>query len=105
MNKIEVVIQPDCLSNVSESLRRAKIGPFRASDVTVFDPCATPDGSYRGASYAIGHERVKLELTVTEYDVEPAVDAIRKGIGARAKGEMDLVILPVAGSARGARSV
>ena len=42
MQKIEVVVQPECLSGVSEALRKAKIGPFRASDVTIFDPTRPP---------------------------------------------------------------
>jgi len=95
MHQIEVVLQPDCLGSVSEALRKAKIGPFRASDVTVFDPAAAPEGSYRGARYAIGRERVKVELVLPDHEVEPAVEAIRDGIDAFGEGYAELVVLPV----------
>ena len=95
MHKIEVVVQPECLGEVSEALRRAKSGPFVASDVTIFDPSDAPSGSYRGASYTIGRERVKLELIVGDHDVEPTVEAIRKGVGTYGRGGMELIVLPV----------
>ena len=92
MHKVEVVLQPDCLADVSAALRKAKIGPFQASDVTVFDPAAPPDGSYRGARYAIGRGRLKLELIVPDHEVEAAIDAIRDGFG---HGDAELVVLAV----------
>jgi len=96
MQKIEVVVQPECLGGVSEALGKAKIGPFQASDVTIFDPTKAPEGSYRGAKYAIGRERVKLELIVPDHEVEPAVEAIREGIEAFGEGGgAELVVLAV----------
>ena len=95
MHKLEVVLQADCVGGVSEALRKAKIGPFGASDITIFDPAAAPQGSYRGAPYAIGRERVKLELVVPDHEVEPAVEAIRDGIDAFGEGYAELVVLAV----------
>jgi len=92
MRKIEAVIPPESLGNVSEALLQAKIGAFRASDVTSFEP-GTPKGNYRGAEYALGHERVKLELVVPDQEVEPAVEAIRLGLdGARGA---EVLVIPV----------
>jgi nitrogen regulatory protein PII len=95
MHKIEVTLQPECLGGVSEALRKAKVGPFQASDVTIFDPMKGPEGSYRGAKYAIGRERVKLELIVQDHEMEPAVEAIRDGIDAFGEGFAELVVLVV----------
>jgi nitrogen regulatory protein P-II 1 len=95
MQQIEVVLQPECVGGVSEALRKAKIGPFRTSDVTIFDPAAPPDGSYRGTRYAIGRSRIKLELIVPDHEVEPAVEAIRDGIDAFGEGSAELVVLAV----------
>lgn len=100
MQKIEVLIQPGCVGGVSEALRKAKIGPFRASAVTIFDPAAPPNGSYRGARHAIGRERVKLELILPDCEVEPAVETIREGIDAFGEGDAELVILAVQDSVR-----
>jgi len=89
MQKIEVAVQPDCFSDVSEALRKAKIGPFRASEVTSVDPAAPVERSYRGATYASGRERVKL-----------AIDAIREGIDALGEGDAELVVLKVEDAVR-----
>jgi len=93
MHKIEVVLQPDCLADVGAALRRAKIGPFQTSDVASFDPAAAPQGSYRGAQYAIARGRVKLELILPDHEVEPAIEAIREAIDAFGEGEAELVVL------------
>ena len=100
MHKIEVVVQADCLRGVSEALRKAKIGSYRASDITVFEPAKPDDGSYRGASYALGRERVKLELVVAENEIEPAVEAIRGGIEAFGRSDSELVVMPIDGFVR-----
>ena len=100
MHKIEIVVQPDCLGRMSEALRKAKIGPFRTSAITVVDPAAPPDGSYRGASYATGRERVKLEFVVGDHEVEPALETIQQGIDAFGSGDAELVVLEVQSSVR-----
>jgi nitrogen regulatory protein P-II 1 len=100
MQKIEVAVQPECLNDVSESLRKAKIGPFRASAVTNVDPAAPLQGSYRGASYAIGRDRVRLELVVPDHEVESAIEAIREGIDAWGKGDTELLVLNIQNSVR-----
>jgi nitrogen regulatory protein P-II 1 len=101
VHKIEVVVQHDRLSDVSEALRRAKIGPFQASEVRLFDPTEKPSGSCRGASYTLGRERVKVELVVAEHEVETAVDAIHRGIGSTGEGDTRLIVLAVEGSLLG----
>jgi len=100
MHKIEIAVQPDCLGGVSQALRKTKLGPFRASAVTIFDPGAPFDGSYRGARYAKGRERVKLELIVQDNELEPAIEAIREGIDAFGHGETELLVLTVRDSVR-----
>jgi hypothetical protein len=47
----------------------------------VFEPCAKPSGSYRGASYDVGSERLELGLVVADHETEPTIEAIREGIG------------------------
>ena len=100
MQKIELVAQSECLGGVSEALRKAKVGPFRASGVTIFDPAAPLDGSYRGGRYAVGRQCVKLELIVPDHDLEPAIKAIREGIDAFGQGEAELLVLTVRDSVR-----
>jgi nitrogen regulatory protein PII len=100
MHKIEVVVQRDQLSDVSQALRSAKAGAFRASGVTVYDPAETSDGTYRGASYSTGRQRVKVELVVSEAEVESTVEAILRGLEKFGKGEAELVVLAVEGSVR-----
>jgi nitrogen regulatory protein PII len=94
VHKIEVVVRPDSLGDISRALRNVKLGVFQASEVKIYD-AAVPDATYRGASYAVPLERVKVELVVPDTEVEPAVEAIRasvEGFGESA----EVVLLPVA---------
>ena len=93
MRKIEAVIPPESLGNVSEALLQAKISAFRASDVTLFD-AGNPKGRYRGTEYAVGHELVKLELALPDQEVESAVQAIRLGIQDAREGA-EVLVVPV----------
>ena len=81
MQKIEIVIRPDSLGAVAEALRKAKVSSYRVNEVTVFDPSARPSGSFRGASYDVGCERLELGLIVADHETEPTIEAIREGIG------------------------
>jgi nitrogen regulatory protein PII len=80
MQKIEIVIRPDSLSAVTEALRKVKVSCLRISEVTVFDPSASPSGSFRGASYDLGRERLELGLIVADHEVEQTVEAVREGV-------------------------
>jgi len=93
MRKIEAVIPPESLGNVSEALLQAKIGAFRAIDVTYFEP-GTHKGIYRGAEYALGHERIKLEIVVPDQEVQPAVEAIHLGLDG-AQRDAEVLVVPV----------
>jgi nitrogen regulatory protein PII len=93
MRKIEAVIPPESLGNVSEALLQAKISAFRANDVTLFD-AGNPKGRYRGTEYTVGQELVKLELVLPDQDVESAVEAIRLGIQDAREGA-EILVAPV----------
>ncbi|HVP30040.1 MAG TPA: P-II family nitrogen regulator [Myxococcota bacterium] len=95
MQRIEIVVRPGCLGAVREALRRMKVGPFRLSNVAIFESVAGPAGSYRGQSYVVPQERVKLELTVPEHEVEPTVVAVRAEVAALGKGDAEFFVLAV----------
>jgi nitrogen regulatory protein PII len=105
MQKIEVVVQSDSFNGVYEALRNAKVGPFRASEVKIFDPAAPREGCYRGAKYPIGRERVKLDMIVPDQDVETTVEAIRDGLDAVGESHAELVVQAVGDSTHLSASV
>ena len=100
MLKIEITIQPESLQTVTEALGRAKLGSFRVSEVTTFDPAAPPNGSYRGANYRVGRERMTLELIVQDHALEATIEAIRDAIDAFGEGDAELLVLHLEDSMR-----
>lgn len=95
MRRIDVVIESESFNAVHEALRRARLGPFRASEVRIFDPSKPPEGCYRGAKFPVGVECVRLELIVRDHEVKVAIDAIRDGIEVLAEGDAEIVVGPV----------
>ncbi|HTO70373.1 MAG TPA: P-II family nitrogen regulator [Myxococcota bacterium] len=93
MRKLEFVLQPESLGDVSNALARAKFGAFRASDVTIFDPAA-PQGRYRGTEYTVGRELVKVELVVPDQEVEQALEALRVAFASSRSGT-EVQIVPI----------
>ncbi len=71
--KIEAILRPACVEDVAEALKSARLHSFMMSDVSSFDTKGGPVGSYRGADYTVGLERVKLEVLVPDDYVEDAI--------------------------------
>ncbi|HVP30042.1 MAG TPA: P-II family nitrogen regulator [Myxococcota bacterium] len=95
MQRIEIVVHPGGLGAMREALRKVKVGSFRASNLMVFDPAGAASGSYRGSHYEIAQERVKLELTVPDHEVEPTLVAVREEIDALGMRDVELCVLAV----------
>jgi nitrogen regulatory protein PII len=95
MHKIEVVVESDSFPMVHESLRKSRVGPFRASEIRIFDPTAPPKGCYRGLQYPIGRDCLKLEWIVRDHQVETTVDAVRRGLDELGEGNAEVVVQSV----------
>ena len=87
MWKIEAILRPAGVEDVAEALKKPRVHSYVMSDVSSFDTKHGPVGSYRGASYSVGLERVKLEALVPDDDVEDAIKGILGAANAPRSGE------------------
>jgi hypothetical protein len=80
---------------VHEALRKSRVGPFRASEIRIFDPTAPLRGCYRGVPFPVGRDCLKLEWIVRDHQVEATVDAVRHGLDALGEGNAEVVVQAV----------
>ena len=79
MKKIEAVIKPFKLDEVREALSEIGVTGLTVTEVKGFGRQKGHTELYRGAEYVVDFlPKVKLELVVTENQVEPAIEAIIK---------------------------
>ena len=95
MWKIEAILRPANVEDVADALKTARVHSFMMSDVASFDTKSGPQGSYRGAPYTMGLERVKLEVLVPDDYVEDAIKSILGAARAPLNGEDWLVVIPL----------
>ena len=95
MWKIEAILRPASVEDVAEALKTARVHSFMMSDVSSFDTKSGPQGSYRGAPYTMGLERVKLEVLVPDDYVEDAIKSILGTARAPLNGEDWLIVIPL----------
>ena len=78
MKKIEAIIKPFKLEEVKESLGEAGIQGLTVSEVKGFGRQKGHTELYRGAEYIVDFlPKVKIEIVVTDSEVNKAVDAIQ----------------------------
>ena len=95
MWKIEAILRPASVDDVTEALKKARVHSFMMSDVSSFDTKRGPVGSYRGAPYTVGLERVKLEVLVPDDYVEDAIKGILGAASAPLSSEDWLIVVPL----------
>ena len=79
MKKIEAIIKPFKLDEVKEALQEAGLQGITVTEAKGFGRQKGHTELYRGAEYVVDFlPKVKLELVVTDEQLEPAVQAILK---------------------------
>jgi len=79
MKKIEAIIKPFKLDEVKESLSRAGVQGLTVSEVKGFGRQKGHTELYRGAEYVVDFlPKVKLEIIVSDEDVEKVVSTIEE---------------------------
>ncbi|MBB5017540.1 nitrogen regulatory protein P-II 1 [Chitinivorax tropicus] len=79
MKKIEAVIKPFKLDEVREALHEIGITGLTVTEVKGFGRQKGHTELYRGAEYVVDFlPKVKIEVILTDAQVEPAIDAIIK---------------------------
>jgi len=79
MKKIEAIIKPFKLEDVKEALSSLGVQGMTVSEVKGFGRQKGHTEIYRGSEYTVDFlPKIKLELVVSDAQVEPAVTAILK---------------------------
>ncbi|MDO4695953.1 MAG: P-II family nitrogen regulator [Neisseria sp.] len=96
MKKIEAVIKPFKLDDVREALTDIGITGMTVTEVKGFGRQKGHTEIYRGAEYAVDFlPKIKLELVLSDEQVERAVEAIIEAARSGKIGDGKIFILPV----------
>jgi nitrogen regulatory protein P-II 1 len=79
MKKIEAIVKPFKLDEVREALSEVGVTGLTVTEVKGFGRQKGHTELYRGAEYVVDFlPKVKIEVVVTENQIEPAIEAIIK---------------------------
>ena len=96
MKKIEAIIKPFKLDDVRESLSEIGITGMTVTEVKGFGRQKGHTELYRGAEYVVDFlPKVKLEIVVTDAQVEQCIEAISQSARTGKIGDGKIFITPV----------
>ncbi|MDF9407967.1 MAG: Nitrogen regulatory protein P-II [Pelotomaculum sp. PtaB.Bin013] len=96
MKKIEAIIRPEKLEEVKDALGKYNIQGLTVSQVVGCGLQKGRVGVYRGNEYSINLlPKIKLEIVISDYQVEDVVDIIKEAAYTGAIGDGKIFILPV----------
>ena len=96
MKLIVAIIRPEKLNDVLERLYRADVRGLTVSRVTGHGGETEQVETYRGTTVKVElHEKVRLEIGVSDSFVEVTVDAVLAGANTGAVGDGKVFVLPV----------
>ena len=95
MKKIEAIIKPFKLDDVKAALGEIGIEGMTVSEVRGFGRQKGHSELYRGAEYVVEfHPKLKLELLVTDAQVEKVTTALCQAAGTGKIGDGKIFLLP-----------
>ncbi len=96
MKKIEAIIKPFKLDEVREALSDLGISGMTVTEVKGFGRQKGHTELYRGAEYVVDFlPKVKLELVLSDEQIETAIDAILKAAHTGKIGDGKIFVMPV----------
>lgn len=96
MKKIEAIIKPFKLEEVKDALAEAGIEGMTVSEVKGFGRQKGHTEIYRGSEYTVDFlPKIKLEVVVTDSQVDSAIGAIMRGAKTGKIGDGKIFVLPV----------
>lgn len=96
MKKIEAIIKPFKLDEVKEALQESGMKGITVTEVRGFGQQAGHSDSYQSPEYIVDFlPKVKVELVVSDEDVERIVDVIIKASQTGRVGDGKIFILPI----------
>jgi nitrogen regulatory protein P-II 1 len=96
MKKIEAVIKPFKLNDVKEALQEVGVQGMSVTEVKGFGRQKGHTEIYRGSEYTVDFlPKTKIEMIVTEAQVQPAIDAIVKAARTGKIGDGKIFVMSV----------
>src|SRR5206468_1015862 len=96
MKKIEAVIKPFKLNDVKEALQEVGVQGMSVTEVKGFGRQKGHTEIYRGSEYTVDFlPKTKIEMIVTESQVQPAIDAIVKAARTGKIGDGKIFVMSV----------
>lgn len=101
MKKIEAIIKPFRLEDVKEALTSIGIEGMTVTEVKGFGRQKGHTEIYRGSEYTVDFlPKLKIELVLTDANVEPAVKAIVQAARTGKIGDGKVFVLPIENAIR-----
>jgi nitrogen regulatory protein P-II 1 len=96
MKKIEAIIRPEKLTETIKGLKNIGITGFTVSQVVGRGKQKDTQGVYRGKNYNVTlHPKVKLEIVLSDYMVEPTINTIIVSSQTREEGDGKIYVYPI----------
>ncbi len=96
MKKIEAIIKPFKLDEVKEALHEVGVQGITVTEAKGFGRQKGHTELYRGAEYVVDFlPKVKVEIVLTDEQVEPAVEAVMKAARTGRIGDGKIFVLDV----------
>ncbi|MDF2606877.1 MAG: nitrogen regulatory protein [Bacillales bacterium] len=96
MKKIEAIIRPERLTETIKGLKNIGITGFTVSQVVGRGKQKDTQGVYRGKNYKVSlHPKVKLEIILSDYMVEPTIKSIVDSAQTGEDGDGKIFVFPI----------
>lgn len=96
MKKIEAIIRPEKLTDTIKELKRIGVGGFTVSQIVGRGKQKDTKGTYRGHNYQVSlHPKIKLEIVLSDYMVEPTIKAIVDSCQTGENGDGKIYVYPI----------
>ena len=96
MKKIEAIVKPFKLNDVKDALREVGLQGMTVIEVKGFGRQKGHTEIYRGSEYTVDFlPKVKIEMIVSDPQVEPAIEAIIKAAGTGKIGDGKIFVYAV----------
>lgn len=96
LKKIEAIIRPERLTETIKGLKSIGITGFTVSQAVGRGRQKDTQGVYRGKNYKITlHPKVKLEIVLSDYMVDPTIKAIIESAKTGDDGDGKIYVYPI----------
>ena len=96
MKKIEAIIKPFKLDEVKEALHEVGVQGITVTEAKGFGRQKGHTELYRGAEYVVDFlPKVKVEIVLTDEQVEPAIEAVMKAARTGRIGDGKIFVLDI----------